>query len=267
MRGVKPSAFLFLLTVSSGILMESPSLMAFGLGLSLFIPALFIYAQLHNGIFFPTISSVLSLILLFFLAKNTVLDVASFLLLAPTYTALKRFGVAGKVIGGALLLTAATVIEEKISGIPQEVKRELSNLESFRFSLYFFSSAVFSAIAYSITSWINREFPSITSLRFGFWSVVLFTLSAAGTLLGGGVLKILSVNLLIVSITLLTLQGIAVFFHFFPRFPSLWKLITGFLIFIFPPGFLLTALILGLLDQKFDFRKHKGGKEDGSNPS
>ena len=268
MKGLKPSAALFALTVGSGMLMGSSSLMPFGLGLSLFIPALFIYTYLNHSPILAVISSALAVITVVLFLKEAAADLTSVLLLGPLYLLLRRFGASACVVGGALLITAATVLEEQIFGLPPEVKAELSNLANYRFALYFFSSAVFSTFTYGIVNWLVRELPSVTELRFGFWTVILFTLSAAGTLVGTGTVKTIAINLLIISLTLLIVQGTAVFLHFFPRLSGLWKLIVGLTIFIFPPGFFITALVLGLLDQKFNFRKPtNGGKENGSNPS
>jgi len=267
MKGLKPSATLFVLTVTSGIMMKSPSLLPFGLGLSLFIPAIFIYTYSQHSPLIAISSSVLATLTVFFFSREMFFDVFSVLLLGPIFLIFKRFGSAASVIGGAFLLTFITIIEEEVSGLPPEVKKQLIDLASYRYTLYFFSSVVFSVFTYGICSWVVRNLPPLVRLRFGFWSVILFTLSALVTLFGSGTVRVISVNLLIVALSFLVLQGIAVFIWLFQRFSVTWKLITGLLVFIFPLGFFLAALILGLLDQKFNFRKLNGGKKDGSDPS
>ena len=267
MRSLKPSAALFALTLGSGVLMGSSGLAPLGLGLSLFIPALFIYSYNNSGAPLTLLASLLGLTAVFFVNREATLDVASVLMLGPAFSLLKRFGVSAAVLGGALILTAVTIFEEHLFGLPKEVKEEILEIYRYRYALYFLSSAVFSAFTYGAANWLVKELPPLTEFRLGFWTVVLFTASAVATLLTAGTFKLISVNLLLFSVGLLIVQGIAVFLWFFQRFSPAWKLIVGILIFIFPPGFFLTALILGLLDQKFNFRKLNGGKENGGNPS
>lgn len=267
MRNLKPPVALFFLTVASGLMMGSSSLLPLGLGLSLFIPALFIYSYTNGGAPVTLLLSVLAVLTVFVLSKSAVLDVISMILLAPVYLLLKRTGASAAVLGGALLLTLFTALEETLIGLPPEVKREFAEVSKYRYSIYFLSSTIYSTFTYGVANWIVKELPPVTEIRFGFWNVLLFTISAIATLLGKGDLKVAAVNVLVVSITLFIVQGISVFLWFFPKLSTTWKLITGLLIFIFPPGFFLTTLFLGLLDQKLNFRKLKGGKEDGSNPS
>jgi len=255
MKDLKPPVALFTLTVGSGLMMGSSSLAPFGLGLSLFIPALFIYSHTHSGSAATVLASAFAVAALLFLNRTVVLDVTSILLLGPVYLILKKLGPAVAIIGGALLLTAVTALEEAVIGLPIEVKDQLAQLSNYRYSVYFLSSALYSTFAYGAVNWLAKELPPVTEVRFGFWSVVLFTVSALAILIGKGELKVVAVNALLFSIAILTVQGISLFLHFFPKFSTTWKLITGLLIFIFPPGFFLTALLLGLLDQKFNFRK------------
>ena len=267
MKSIKPSVALFAITVGSGLMMESSSLMPFGLGLSLFIPALFIYTYTNSGLGITLLSSLIAILTILLFNKNAVIDTTSILLLGPTFLISKRTGPSAAVLGGALLLTLFTALQETIMGLPPEVKKEFAELSNYRYSIYFLSSTIYSTFAYGAVNWVVKELPPVTEIRFGFWSVILFTLSAIATLTGSGELRTVAINLLVVSISILTVQGISVFLWFFQKFSTTWKLITGLTIFIFPPIFFLTALIIGLLDQKFNFRKLKGGKEDGSNPS
>ncbi len=267
MKGLKSPAALFAITVGSGLMMESSSLMPFGLGLSLFIPVLFIYSYTNSGPLTTVLLSALAIGTVFLLNRSTALDLSSILLLGPVYLILKKRGTSIAVLGGALLLTLIAIAEEVLIGLPPDVKKEFAEVLNYRYSIYFLSSAIYSTFAYGVVNWIVKEFPSVAEIKFGFWSVVLFTVSALGTLIGRGEVKTVAINILIASISILIVQGISVFLWFFPKLSTTWKLITGLLIFIFPPGFFLTALFLGLLDQKFNFRKLKGGKEDGSNPS
>ena len=267
MKNLKPPAALFLITVASGMMMGSSSLLPLGLGLSLFIPALFIYSYINGGAPITLLSLAIAVIVILAANRDAVLDVTSIALLGPVYLLLKRTGVSAAVLGGAFLLTLFTALEETLIGLPPEVKKEFAQVSNYRYSLYFLSSAIYSIFTYGVANWIVKELPPVTEIRFGFWNVVLFTLSAIATLLGKGDLKIVAVNILLASITLFIVQGISVFLWFFPKLSTTWKLITGLLIFIFPPGFFLTTLFLGLLDQKLNFRKLKGGKEDGGNPS
>ena len=267
MKGLKSSATLFVLTVSSGLMMKSSSLLPFGLGLSLFVPAIFIYTYSQYSPVVAVFSSVLAALTVFFLGREVIFDVSSVLLLGPIFLIFKRFGSAASVVSGAFLLTFITLIEEKVYGFPPEVKKQLAGLASYRYAIYFFSSAVFSVFTYGICNWIVMDFPPLVRLRFGFWSVILFTFSALVVLFGSGTVRVISANLLILALSLLILQGIAVFIWFFQRLSMTWKLITGLLMFIFPLGFFLTALVLGVLDQKFNFRKLNGGKKNGSDPS
>ncbi len=267
MKSVKPSVALFVITVGSGLMMESSSLMPFGLGLSLFIPALFIYSYTNNGISITLLSSLIAILTILFLNRNAAIDTTSILLLGPTFFISKKIGPSAAVLGGALLLTLFTALQETLMGLPPEVKKEFAELSNYRYSIYFLSSTIYSTFAYGAVNWVVRELPSVTEIKFGFWSVLLFTLSAIATLTSTGELKTVAVNLLVVSISILIVQGISVFLWFFQKFSTTWKLITGLTIIIFPPIFFLTALFIGLLDQKFNFRKLKGGKKDGSNPS
>jgi len=255
------------LTVLAGITAESPSLVALSLGLSLFIPALFLLTA-RESLTTALITSVLSLGVLALYSLRAPLDVAYFQALgALFYKTLKR--PAAAVLGGALILFLGAVVEELLFGLPQEVK-ELPLFGSYRWGLYFFVGAILAEIAYALAQVVyglkegEGKNPFFT-LRFGFWPVALFLITGALTLVAGGALKVVSVNLLTVSLGLFTAQGLSVIAYLVSRLSPLWRLLTALGALIFPVGLFVTALIVGFLDNWLDFRKLSGGGSNGSN--
>jgi len=186
------------------------------------------------------------------------------------YKTLERPVVA--VLGGALALFLGAVLEELLFGLPQEVK-ELPLFGNYRWGLYFFAGAVLAEIAYALAQVVcgatkegrGRGRKLFFTLRFGFFPVVLFLVTGALTLMAGGTLKVVSVNLLTVSLGLFTAQGLSVIAFWVSRLSPLWRLLTALGALIFPLGLFATALIVGFLDNWLDFRKLNGGGSDGSN--
>jgi hypothetical protein len=255
----------------AGITAESSSLVALSLGLSLFIPALFLLTA-RESLTTALITSVLSLGVLALYSLRAPLDVAYFQALgALFYKTLKR--PAAAVLGGALILFLGAVVEELLFellfGLPQEVK-ELPLFGSYRWGLYFFVGAILAEIAYALAQVVyglkegEGKNPFFT-LRFGFWPVALFLITGALTLVAGGALKVVSVNLLTVSLGLFTAQGLSVIAYLVSRLSPLWRLLTALGALIFPVGLFATALIVGFLDNWLDFRKLSGGGSNGSN--
>ncbi|SMO81622.1 hypothetical protein SAMN06269117_1377 [Balnearium lithotrophicum] len=265
MERLKPLIVLFLLTVSTGLMLRSPSLIPFGLGLSIFIPPVFIRVLREYSLFWSSLLTFPALLFLFFLNRESLLDVSSVIVLGALFFLMKNFSPSITVTTGGVFLTFVTVLEETLFGLPKEVG-PLKELLSYRYGIYFFSSSLFSYLSYGISRLFCRELRPLSNLKYGFWLVILFILSALGVVLKlSGVLGEVSKNLLIVSISLISLQGLTVSLWFWSKLSNLWKLITGISIIIFPAALFVLSAILGLLDYMLNFRKLEGGEENESN--
>ncbi|WP_456436542.1 hypothetical protein [Thermovibrio ammonificans] len=266
MAGERRPFFVYLLVLSgAGVLYQSPALAPTGLGLSLFVPALFNLAL--RGVSLPAVlfGTAVVEVLLALLNPQVALDVGYFPFLGLLFYLFKERPAAA-VLSGAALLFGGSLIEELLFGLPKEVT-QFKEFMALRLGIYAYTALLVSVAAYGLTLLLERRGELFFKLKFGFWTAVFFIVSAAASLLLKGSAKVVSENFLIASLGFLTAQGIPVFFHFVRRFSPLMKLIIFFAVLIFPLGFLATALVLGLLDNWFDFRKLKGGEEDGSNPA
>jgi len=269
MKGLKLPAVYGGLTILAGITAENPGTAALSLGLLLFVPALFLLTAKESPAA-AAVSSVISLGILALYSLRAPLEVAYFQALgALFYRSLKRPAVA--VLGGALILFLGAVVEELLFGLPPEVK-ELPLFGNYRWGLYFFVGVILAEIAYALAQVVygagkgEGKNPFFT-LRFGFWSVALFLITGALTLVAGGALRVVSVNLLTVSLGLFTAQGLSVIAYLVSRLSPLWRLLTALGALIFPVGLFAVALIAGFLDNWLDFRKLSGGGKNGSNPA
>ena len=255
MKGLKLPAIYGGLTVLAGITAESPSLVALSLGLLLFIPALFLLTA-RESLTAALITSVLSVGALALYSLRAPLDVACFQVLgALFYKTLKR--PAAAVLGGALILFLGAMVEELLFGLPQEVK-ELPLFGSYRWGLYFFVGTILAEIAYALAQVVygtGKGRNPFFTLRFGFWPVALFLITGILTLAAESSLKVISVNLLIATLGLFTAQGLSVMAYLVSRLSPLWRLLTALGALIFPVGLFAVALVVGFLDNWFDFRK------------
>jgi hypothetical protein len=265
MKGIKPLAFLFGLVAVSGICLSRPSLFPFGVGLTLFVPALTVWCLKNVGILTSLLVSLAGTIPAVFSGREAAFDLISVILLGLLFYALKGKEVNYPLVAGSFLLTLVAVLEEKLFGLPQQLM-QFQNFLNYRFGLYFLSSSLFTAFSYGISGSFCGELYPFSKLKFGFWVILLFIAGALGTLLKLQPLyHLISVNVLIVSLSILMVQGIAVLLSFWIKLSSFWKFFTAAATFVFPTGTLAVATFFGLLDYMVNFRKSNGGRENEGN--
>jgi hypothetical protein len=250
-----------LLTFLAGITAESPSLLFLSMGLSLFIPVLFFLFARES--FYGALGvSLLVLVLLSFYSLRAPLDVIPFQLIGVLLLKLYKKPELSLILS-SLLLFAFGLLEEFLFGLPPEL--ESSPLfGDYRWGLYFVSALLFAQVIYGILVAFLKEGELFYRVRFGFIPVLLFLVSGTLTLLSEGEVKVLSANLLAVSLSLFTAQGISVFLFILRRLSPLLRLLILIFALFFPLGFLLGALVLGFLDNWLDFRKLSREVRDGS---
>jgi len=260
MKSVKVPAIYGLVTVLAGITAESPHLIFFSMGLSLFIPALLVLTARESSLT-ALLTSALSLALLALYSLRAPLDVLPFQAMGAVF--LKSFRKPElSVLTAALLLFSAAVIEEAVAGLPPEFEKTLGQ---FRWGLYFATATLFGEAAYGITLLLLKKGELFFRMRFGFWPVPLFFIFGLGSLIGDGLYRLIAVNGLVAVLSIFTAQGIAVILHLVNRTAPLVRLLILITVVIFPLGFLTGAMLLGFLDNWLDFRKLNGGGKDGSN--
>ncbi|WP_456342069.1 hypothetical protein [Thermovibrio sp.] len=262
MKGLRAPALYGLITVLAGITAESPQWLFLSMGLSLFIPALFVIA-LRESLPGALISSAVALGVLAIYSTRAPLEVIPFQVIGALFSRWYRRPEIS-VFSAAAILFAAAVIEELLFGLPPEVKSSLFG--SYRWGVYFFTALLFGEATYGVALLFTGRGELFLRLKFGFWPVPLFLVCGALSLLPGFPYREVAVNGLIVALSLFTGQGIAVILHLIRRLSPLARLIILIAVVIFPLGFLTAALILGFLDNWLDFRKLNGGGENGSNP-
>jgi len=262
MKSLKLPAVYGALTVLTGITAGSPKLVALSMGLSLFIPALFVLTA-RESLAAAALATILSLGALALYSPRAPFDVLPFQAVgALLLKLLERPTLA--VLGGALVLFTGAVLEELLVGLPEDVK-SLPLFGSYRWGIYFFTALLFSEAVYGIALIFLRRGELFLRLKFGFLPVFLFLITGSLSLLAQGAVKVVAVNLLIATLGIFTAQGVAVLLYFIGRLSPLLRLLTLVLVLFFPMGFLAGALLLGFLDNWLDFRKLSGGGSDGSN--
>ncbi len=265
MERLKPLVFLFFLVVTSGFMLSRPSLFPFGMGIALFIPSLVLWCLNNVGKLPVFLASFVGLFITAVFGKEGSLDLFSVTSLGFAFFFLKGKEASYPLLVGSVLLTCMTILEEKVFDLPKQLL-QFQNLLSYRFGLYYLSSSLFTAFSYGISRLFCGELCPFSKLKFGFWVIPVFILSALGTLLKlKGLYHLISVNVLIISLSVLAVQGIAVFASFWIKFSSFWKLFLAAATFMFPSGALAVATVFGLLDYMINFRKISGGEENESN--
>ncbi len=271
MRNIKLPAIYLTLGVISGYMASREILFPFVLGIFLFLPALS-YSMLK--VFSKPLAVVTSLTPSFLIAALD-LSTATDLLSLSLSSSILYFGKNRLNINTLLLLLTAllfgtTVLEFFL--FPQEVKpnEQLSpTLLNVKWGIFFFSSAIFALAIAGITSLINRESLNIRTINFGFFPILLFLISGFLSLIPQFPqwVKTVSENTLIGTFGLFAAQGFSIFIYFTDRISPIGKFFLLLLIFIFPALILGAAVIAGIFDYWFDFRKLKGGKNNGSYPA
>jgi hypothetical protein len=252
-----------LVLTAVGLASLSPTLAPFGVGLSLFVPALFVLCG-RESLLFPLAVSVPPFFLVAFFNPQVSVDLLG-LVASGILFKLFEEKPSWAVLSSSALLFALALLEEFLFGLPQEVK-QLKAFYQFRFGFYALSALLLSTASYGLALFFQKKGELFYRLKFGFWTVLFFIVSAASSLLLRGEAKVAAENFLVAALGLFVAQGIALFFYFVQRFSPFVKLLIFLLALIFPMGFLLTALALGFLDNWFDFRKlNRGGEGDGSN--
>ncbi len=265
MERLKPLIFLLLLIVTSGFMLSRPSLFPFGMGLALFTPSLVLWCLKNVGRLFTILISLFGLFAAAVFGKEGTFDLFSVISLGFLFFLFKGKKVNYPLIAGSILLTLITVLEEKAFGLPKQLL-QFQNFLNYRFGLYYLSSLLFTAFSYGISRLFCSELYPFSKLKFGFWVIPIFIISALGTLLKlKGLYHSISVNALIVSLSVLMVQGIAVLVSFWVKFSNFWKFLLAAATFIFPSGTLAAATVFGLLDYMINFRKINGGKENEGN--
>jgi len=251
------------LTVLTGLLSKVEGLAFLSLGISLFVPALYYAVLEKHGCLFSFLLTVFTLGLLFpFAGLRTTVDVASLPVLGYLLFLFKSRKPHEILLLLSSVLFAFALLEELFFGIPR-----VSGLNWFygvRWGFYLASSLFFSYLTLLFTSFVLRRDFGTEKVDFGFYPVFLFLIGGFGSLILKGVLKTAALNVLSVSFGFLLVQGLSVGLFLLKKASFLWRilLLLGFL--ILPLGVFLVAVVLGLLDLWFDFRKLKGGKRDGS---
>ncbi|WP_165863704.1 hypothetical protein [Phorcysia thermohydrogeniphila] len=267
MKQLKLPAIYVALTAGSGILLGTEVLVPLALGFSIFIPALCYVVAREYGIAAAAILSIAALgVAVPVSGWKVCFDLSSF----PLIGILARF-LKGKLslenfllILGALLFSV-TLLEEQILGLPEEV-RQLAGFMNLRWGIYFFSSFILAAISTGVISLLSREDFGFKRLKFGFWVVPIFLVSGFLAVLDlFPEVKQPAANVLIATFSIFTVQGFAVLSSFVERLSLLSKVLLLAAIFLFPIGALIVAMLAGIFDFWFDFRKLKGGERDGGN--
>ncbi len=243
----------------------------FALGMFLFLPALS-YAMLKK--FSKPLAVGMSLLpatLLTAFDLSTSIDLLSLSLSSfVLYYGRERFNVDALLLILSILLFGVTVLEFFL--FPQQINPDGQfppALLNLKWGIFFFSSAIFSLAITGITSLINRESFNIRAVNFGFFPVLLFLISGFLTLIPSlpHWIKTTSGNVLVGTFGLFAIQGFSIFIHFTDRLSPVGKFLFFLFIFIFPAFVFGAAVVAGIFDFWFDFRKLKGGKSDGSYPA
>jgi len=267
MKRLKLPAIYVALTAGSGILLGSEALVPLALGFSIFIPALCYLVAREYGIAIAVFLAVFALAVVVPVSGWKVcFDVSSFPFVGILARLLKgKLSLENFLLILGILLFFITLLEEQIVGLPEEVN-QLPWFTNLRWGIYFFSSFILGAVSTGVISLLSREDFGFKNLRFGFWVIPVFLVS--------GFLSVLNLlpeakqpaaNVLIATFSFFTVQGFAVFASFLERLSLLSKVLLLIAMFLFPAGALILAILAGIFDFWFDFRKLKGGERDGGN--
>lgn len=267
MERLRLPAIYVALTAGSGILLGTEALVPLALGFSIFIPALCYVIARDYGIALAVLLSIVALAVSVPVSGWKVcFDLSSF----PLIGILARLFKGKLSLENFLLILGAflffiTLAEEKVMGLPEEVK-QLPWFTDLRWGIYFFSSFILGAISTGVVSILSREDFGFKRLKFGFWVVPIFLISGFLTVLDlFPEVKQPATNVLIATFSLFTVQGFAVLSSFAERLSLVSKVLLLAAIFLFPLGALILAILAGIFDFWFDFRKLKGGERDGGN--
>ncbi len=266
MRNYKLPVLYVLLTVATGALMGAEALLPLALGLSLFIPALCYVVTREFGILTALFLSVISIgIISLSEGWKTSLDVSVFSLLGISARILKgKLKTENIIFILSLISFGITFFEDLFIGLPAEVK-QIPWFIQLRWGFYFLSSVVISAISVGIITLVSKEDFGFKRLKFDFWLVPIFLISGFLSIIKlTPEIQIASANVLVGISGLFIVQGFAIFSYYIEKFSLLTKILTLFVIVLFPAGAVIVAVLAGIFDFWFDFRKLKGGKKNGS---
>ena len=266
MRNYKLPVFYVLLTVATGALMGMEALLPLALGLSLFIPALCYVVTRDFGILAALFLSVVSIgIISLSEGWKTSLDISAFSLLGISTRILKeRLKTENIILVLSLISFGTTILEDLFIGLPAEVK-QIPWFTQLRWGFYFLSSVVISAISVGMIALVSKEDFGFKRLKFDFWIVPIFLISGFLSILRWiPEIQVISANVLVGVLGLFIVQGFAIFSYYIEKFSLVAKILTLFAIVFFPAGAVIVAVLAGIFDFWFDFRKLKGGKKNGS---
>jgi len=266
MKNYRLPIFYVLLTVASGILMSTEVFLPLALGLSLFIPALCYVVTRCSGILVALFLSVISIGIIFLSGGwKTSLDIFAFSLLGIVTKILKeRLKTENIILVLSLGSFGITILEDFLVGLPAEVK-QISWFIQLKWGFYFLSSVVISAIGVSMIALVSKEDFGFKRLKFNFWIVPIFLISGFLSILRWvPEIQVIGTNVLIGVSGLFIVQGFTIFSYYIEKFSLLAKILILFAIVFFPAGAVIVAVLAGIFDFWFDFRKLKGGKKNGS---
>ncbi len=250
------------LTLATGLLVNVEGFAFLSLGLSIFVPVLCCAVVEREGIFMSLAVSAFAVLATGVLSEwRLAFDLSSLPVLGYLLYFLKNFSVEKILLVSSAFLFAFAVLEELFLGVP-----ELGNLPWFvdvRWGFYLASSLFFSYLTLVAATWVLKRDYSVERVRWGFFPVPFFLLGGFGTiLLKAGTLRFVSENLLVASIGFLFVQGLSVFLFYYKKASLTWKFVFLFTLIVMPAIVFLGAVVTGLLDVWFDFRKlDRGGKK------
>ncbi|RUM42899.1 MAG: hypothetical protein DSY34_01015, partial [Desulfurobacterium sp.] len=196
---------------------------------------------------------------------KTSLDISAFSLLGISTRILKeRLKTENIILVLSLISFGTTVLEDLFMGLPAEVK-QIPWFTQLRWGFYFLSSVVISAISIGMIALISKEDFGFKRLKFDFWIVPIFLIAGFLSVLRWiPEIQVISANVLVGVLGLFIVQGFAIFSYYIEKFSLLARILTLFAIVFFPAGAVIVAVLAGIFDFWFDFRKLKGGKKNGS---
>jgi len=259
MERIKLPAIYGILTVATGLLTGVEGLAFLALGLSLFVPVLCCAVAEREG-FFVSFAISAAAVCVTGLASGwkLALDLSSLPVVGYLLCYLKRRPVEEIILASSVFLFAFAALEELLFGAPK-----VAGLKWFlevRWGFYLTSSLFFSFLTLVTATWVLKRDFSVERVRWGFFPVPFFLLGGFGTVfLKSGMPKLVAENVLVAAIGFLMIQGLSVFLYYYRKLSLLWKFIFLFTFVVLPAAIFLGAVVAGLLDVWFDFRKLNGG--------
>ncbi|SMP10904.1 hypothetical protein SAMN06265339_0862 [Desulfurobacterium pacificum] len=266
MGRVKLPAVYGVLTLVTGLLAGVEGLAFLSLGLSIFVPVLCCAVTERNGFLVSLAVSALAVVVTGVASEwKLAFDISSLPIVGYLICYLKRRSVEEILIASSAFLFAFAVLEELFLGTP-----EVNNLKWFvdvRWGFYLTSSLFFTYLTLIAATWVLKRDFAVERVRWGFFPVPFFLLGGFGTvLLKTGIVKLIAENLLVAAMGFLLVQGLSVLLFYYRKVSLTWKFILLFTLIVIPAAIFLGAIVTGLLDVWFDFRKiGKGGMKNEGN--